>query len=133
MTQKLSPQHHFAQGRNSRQNCPLPPNNPYKFLEARDWVKCLGDNARAVLDYHRSPRKGGDDDLIGPCLARERIWWTEKVLREGLPSILGRNAVPGLEVVNQPSVSDPFETAVVKRILPDISRTILLPKSTCRN
>ncbi len=128
MAQKLSTLGHFEAGRCSRLQHKLPQGNPYKFIEARDHVESIRDKTIAALQYHRSPRKGGQYENLGGFLASERISFTAKLLREALPFELGRNAVPGLEVMNNPKVFNQFHSAVLNQILPDIAYGVTLPR-----
>lgn len=128
MAKKLSPQDHFYAGALSRQQNKLPQGNPYKFIEARSNVELARQQAIAALQYHRSPRKGGAWDNLGGFLAHERVWYTAKLLRKILPFCLGRNAVPGLQVMGRPEVFEPFHDAMVNQILPEIAHATMLPR-----
>lgn len=112
-----------------RQSFPLRhPSNPYKLKEARQQIVTMLDTARAVLQYERRPVRGGGQDSLGGCLAYERYRWTRKVLGEWISRVLGRNAVPGLEVMARPVVLARFTDKVLGELLPAATAGLALPQ-----
>ena len=129
MAKNLDPRAIYHEAYHDRQACPLQlPGNPYKLEEAGWQLDAMLDTARAALQYERHQVKGGAQDSLGGCLAYERRPWTREALGKSLPHLLGRNAVPGLEVMARPDLLLRFSDTVLDALLPAATAGLALPK-----
>ena len=129
MPKKLDPRLIYKEAYQDRQGFSLPlTGNPYKLTEARWELDAMLHTARTAMQYERHPVKGGGEDSLGGCLARQRRPWTRKALAKGIPHVLGYDAVPGLEVMARPDLLARFAATVFEEILPAVDSGLALPQ-----
>jgi hypothetical protein len=127
MTAKLNPFASYQEAYQKRQQCPLTlPGDSYKLQDARHTISAMLETAEAALDHEYGPAPD-PQELYGCCLAGERYAWARQTLAEGLPYVLGYNAVPGLEVMGRADLTHSFTTTLWVFVLPTASRGLELP------